>query len=178
MARSEVEQLVYDIRKSTSQVAINKVDEVRVMTAMLNDKEFSLGVYDKTQGYIGQRSPHDEAVKFVKNVIQGSTGLDSKDSMHLAENYEFTKKDANFMLGNMRDFLTVYTSTGRKINVIQSADIDASLFTKEIKASEKLIPDKDNPGSTKKVPTSGYTKLVSSSKCPRYIGSGDFEDEE
>lgn len=173
---TELEQLVYDIRKSTSQIAINKVDEVRVMTSMLNDKEFSLGVYDKTQGYIGQRSPHDEAVKFVKNVISGATGLDSKDSMHLAENYEFTKKDANFLLGNMRDFMNVYMSTGRKINIIQSADTDASLFTKPIKATEKLIPDKDNPGSTKKVPTLGYTKLVSSSKCPKYLGDSDDEE--
>ena len=173
---TELEQLVYDIRKSTSQVAINKVDEVRVMTSMLNDKEFSLGVYDKTQGYIGQRSPHNEAVKFVKNVISGATGLDNKDSMHLAENYEFTKKDANFLLGNMRDFMNVYMSTGRKINIIQSADTDASLFTKPIKATEKLIPDKDNPGSTKKVPTLGYTKLVSSSKCPKYLGGSDDEE--
>ena len=175
MAKSELEQLVYDIRKSTSQVAINKVDEVRVMTSMFNDPDFSLGVYDKTQGYIGQRSPHQEAVKFVKNIISGATGLDSKDSMHLAENYEFTKRDSNFLLTNMRDFLTVYVSTGRKIGLIQSADIDASVFTKEIKASEKLVPDKDNPGSTKKVPTSGYTKLVSSSKCPRYLGNGEEE---
>lgn len=174
---TELEQLVYDIRKSTSQVAINKVDEVRVMTSMLNDKEFSLGVYDKTQGYIGQRSPHDEAVKFVKNVISGATGLDSKDSMHLAENYEFTKKDANFLLTNMRDFVNVYMTTGRKLNIIQSADTDASLFTKPIKASEKLIPDKDNPGSTKKVPTLGYTKLVSSSKCPKYLGDGEDDEE-
>lgn len=170
---TELEQLVYDIRKSTSQVSINKVDEVRVMTSMLNDKEFSLGVYDKTQGYIGQRSPHDEAVKFVKNIIGGATGLDSKDSMHLAENYEFTKKDANFLLTNMRDFMNVYMTTGRKINIIQSADTDASLFTKPIKATEKLIPDKDHPGSTKKVPTLGYTKLVSSSKCPKYLGESD-----
>lgn len=173
MAKSELEQLVYDIRKSTSQIAINKVDEVRVMTAMLNDKDFSLGVYDRTQGYIGQRSPHQEAVKFVRDIISGATGLDNKDSMHLAENYEFTKKNSNFLLNNMRDFLNVYTSTGRKINIIQSADTDASLFTKEIKATEKLIPDKDNPGCTKKVPTLGYTKLVSSSKCPKYLGGSD-----
>ena len=173
MAKSSLEQLVYDIRKSTNQVAINKVDEVRVMTSMLNDKDFSIGVYDRTQGYIGQRSPHEEATKFVKNIISGTTGLDNKDSMHLAENYEFTRRDSNFLLGNMRDFLTVYTSTGRKINLIQSADIDASIFTKEIKPSEKLIPDKDNPGCTKKVPTAGYTKLVSSSKCPKYAGGED-----
>lgn len=175
MAKSELEQLVYDIRKSTSQTAINKVDEVRVMTSMLNDADFSLGVYDRTQGYIGQRCPHDEAVKFVKNIINGATGLDNKDSMHLAQNYEFTKKDANFLLGNMRDFMTVYMNTGRKINIIQSANTDASLFVKEVKATEKLVPDKDNPGCTKKVPTLGYTKLVSSSKCPRYLGSAEEE---
>lgn len=173
MAKSELEQLVSDIRKNTTQTAINKVDEVRVMTSMLNDADFSLGVYDKTQGYIGQRCPHDEAVKFVKNIINGATGLDNKDSMHLAQNYEFTKKDANFLLGNMRDFMTVYMGTGRKINIIQSANTDASLFVKEVKATEKLVPDKDNPGSTKKVPTLGYTKLVSSSKCPRYLGSDE-----
>lgn len=166
---TELEQIVHDIKKSTNKIAVNKVDEIRVMTSMLNDKEFTIGVYDKTQGYIGQKSPHNDAVKFVKNIISGSTGLDSKDSMHLAENYEFTKKDSNFLLNNMRDFVTVYMSTGRKLNIIQSADTDASLFTKPIKATEKLIPDKDNPGSTKKVPTLGYTKLVSSSKCPRYL---------
>lgn len=168
MAKSELEGLVSEIKRNTSQIAINKVDEVRVMTSMLNDKEFTIGVYDRTQGYIGQKCPHDNAVKFVKNIISGATGLDSKDSMHLAENYEFTKKDSNFLLENMRDFLYVYTGTGRKINVIQSATTEASLFTKEISSGEKLIPDKDNPGKSKKVYTSPYTKLVSSSKCPKY----------
>ena len=175
MAKSELEQLVYEIRKSTSQVAINKVDEVRVMTSMLNDKDFSLGVYDKTQGYIGQRSPHDEAVKFVKNIINGATGLDNKDSMHLAENYEFTKKDSNFLLTNMRDFVTVYMGTGRKLNLIQSAETDASIFAKEIKPSNKAVPDKDNPGTTKVVPTSGYTKIISSSRCPKYTNGEEDE---
>lgn len=168
MAKSELEMIISDIKKNTHQVAINKVDEVRVMTSMLNDKNFTIGVYDRTHGYIGQKCPHDNAVKFVKNVISGATGLDSKDSLHLAESYEFSKKDANFLLENMRDFLYVYTGTGRKINVIQSANTEASLFTKEIESGEKLIPDKENPGKTKKVATSGYTKLVSSSKCPKY----------
>lgn len=166
--KSELEQIVSDIKKSTKQISINKVDEVKVMKAMLNDKDFSLGVYDRTQGYIGQKCPHDDAVKFVKNIITGSTGLDSKDSMHLAEQYEFTNRDANFLLSNMRDFLYVYTGTGRKINVMQSADTEASLFIKPVKSMEKLVPDKDNPGKTKKVVTNSYTKLVSNSKCPKY----------
>ena len=165
---TELESIISEIKRSTSQIAINKVDEVRVMTAMLNDKEYSIGVYDKTQGYIGQRSPHQEAVKFVKNVVHDTTGLDSKDAMHLAENYEFKKRDSNFLLTNMRDFLNVYSGTGRKINIMQTANTEAAIFTREIKASEKLVPDKDNPGATKKVPTAPYVKLICSSKCPKY----------
>lgn len=165
---SELEQLVRDIKKSTDQISINKGDEVRVMKSMLNDRDFTIGVYDKTNGYIGQRSPHQEAVKFVKNVVAGATGLDNKDAMHLAENYEFTKKDANFLLGNMRDFLYVYTGTGRKINIMQSATTEACLFTKEVNSCVKLVPDKEHPGKTKQVNTSSYTKLVSTSKCPKY----------
>ena len=168
MAKSQLEELVNEIKKSTSQVAINKVDEVRVMKSMLNDPDYSIGVYDKTVGYVGQKCPHDEAVKFVKNIISGTTGLDSKDSLHLAENYEFTNRDANYLIGNMRDFLYVYTKTGRKINVMQTADAEASLFVKEVSSTEKKIPDRDNPGKTKDIKTNPYTKLVSVSKCPKY----------
>ena len=166
--KSELDKLVGEIKKNTHQIAINKVDEVRVMKCMLNDPDFSVGIYDKAQGYIGQRSPHDSAVKFVKNIVQGATGLDSKDSLHLAQNYQFTNRDANFLLDNMRDFLYVYTGTGRKINVMQSADTEAALFIRPVKSVDKQIPDKDNPGKTKSVKTSSYTKLISSSKCPRY----------
>jgi hypothetical protein len=68
----------------------------------------------------------------------------------------------------MRDFLNVYTNTGRKINIMQTATAEASLFTKEIKAGKKLIPDKDSSSGTKEVDTNGYTKLISASKCPKY----------
>ena len=166
--KSELEQMVAQIKKETKQVSINKVDEVNVMRTMLNDKNFSIGVYDKNSGYVGQRCPHDEAVLFVKNIINGATGLDTKDSRVLAEQYEFTKKDANFMLTNMRDFLSVYTSTGRKINVMQNANTEACLFTKDVPEGEKYIPDKEHPGKSKKIVTAPYTKLVSSTKAPKY----------
>lgn len=169
MAKTELEELISEIKKNTTQISQNKVDEVRVMKSMLNDKDFTIGVYDRTAGYIGQRSPHQEAVKFVKNVVSGATGLDQKDSLILAENYEFTKKDANFLLENMRDFLFVYTSTGRKINVMQSAETEASLYTKEVPVAKKRIPDKEHPGQTKEIQTKPYIKLVSSNKSPKYM---------
>lgn len=164
-----LEEIIKDIKQNLTQRSINKIDETRVMRAMLNDPTFEVSVYDKGTGYVGQRCPRKEAVKFVKNVISGATGLDRKDSEHLAENYEFTKGDANFLLTNMRDFLQVYTDTGRKINIMQSAKTEACLFTKPVAAISKKIPDKEKSGASKDITTNPYIKLVSSSKCPRYI---------
>jgi hypothetical protein len=167
--KSEMDQLIEEIKKVTeSQTSINKADELRVMTTMLNDKEFSIGVYDKKIGYIGQRSPHDEAVKFVGDIIQRTTGLEKKDSQHLASGLEFTKRDANFLITNMKDFLSVYTDTGRKINIMQNEKTEANLYTKEMAASTKTIPNKDNPKESRTITTSPYVKLVSQSKCPKY----------
>lgn len=166
--KSELELVIDEIKQNTKQIAINKVDENRIMRCMLNDKDFRIGIYDRNLGYIGEKCPHDEAVTFVKNIISGSTGLDGKDSKHLAENYEFTKRDAGFLLDNMRDFIQVYTSTGRKINIMQTADTEACLYTKNISAGVKSVPDKENPGNIKKITTSPYTKLVSNSKSPKY----------
>lgn len=167
--KSEMEQLIDEIKKVTeTQTSINKADELRVMTTMLNDPDFSVGVYDKKIGYIGQRSPHEEAVKFVGDIIQRATGLEKKDSQHLASELEFTKRDANFLINNMKDFLVTYVSTGRKINMIQSESTEANLYTKQMGASTKTIPNKDNPNDTKTITTSPYVKLVSQSKCPKY----------
>ena len=167
-SRSELENLVTEIKKSTSQISINKVDEIRVMKCMLNDSEFNISVYDKNIGYVGQRCPHEEAVGFIKNIISGATGLDGKDSRHLAEKYEFTKRDASFLLDNMRDFLQVYTSTGRKINIMQTGATEACVFTRPVAAGTKCVPDKENQGTSKKITTAPYIKLVSVTKCPKY----------
>ena len=166
---TEMEKLIGEIKEATSkQVSINKADEIKLMTTMLNDPEFSVGIYDKKLGYIGQKCPHDEAVSFVADVIQRSTGLDKSDSKHLADNLEFTKKDANFLLNNMRSFLSTYVNTGRKINLIQDEKTEANVFIRNIPASTKIIPDKDNSGNNKTIKTAPYIKLVSQSRCPKY----------
>ena len=166
--KSELEQIIAEIKETSTQTSVNKSDEVRVMKAMLNDPNFTIGVYDKNIGYIGQRSPHQEATKFVKNILTGTTGLDSRDAQHLADNYEFTRRDANFMLTNMRDYLATYTAAGRKINIVQTANTEAYVYTKDIDTKKKYVPDKDNPGKTREIEANPYVKLVSSSKCPKY----------
>lgn len=168
---SELNDLINEIKKNTKQISINKVDEVKVMQCMINDSEFKLGVFDKNLGLIGERSPYEESRKFIKNIISGTTGLDGKDSKHLAESYEFTKRDASFLVDNAKDFINVYTTTGRKINLIQNGTTEASVFTRDISSGTKSIPDKENPGAIKQVKTDPYTKLVCTSRRPKYVSS-------
>jgi hypothetical protein len=166
-----LEQLIHDIKENVTQTSVNKVDEVNVMKSMLNDANFFIGVYDRNMGYIGQRCPHDEAVNFTKNIITRATGLDSRDSKILAERYEFDKKDATFLLTNMRDFLNVYTSTGRKINLIQNAETEAAVFIKDIPEGTKVVPNKDPNTGSREIKTVAFKKLVSSAHCPKYKNS-------
>jgi hypothetical protein len=167
-SRSELEQVIHDIKSNIKQTSINKVDEVNVMKSMLNDPNFYIGVYDRNIGYIGQRCPHAEAVDFTKNIISKATGLDSKDSKILASKYEFDKKDATFLLTNMRDFLNVYTSTGRKINLIQNAETEASVYIKDIPDGTKIVPNKDPNTGSREIQTCGFKKLISQAHCPKY----------
>ena len=166
--KSTVNEIIAEIKANTKQVAINRNDEVRVMKEMLNDPNFSVSIYDKNSGYIGQRCPREEATGFLKNVIQTSTGLDARDSKHLADNYEFTKRDATFLLTNMRDFMTTYLSTGRKINIVQSATSEANLFARDVKPHIKTMPASEGSKETKQITTATYTKIISNSKCPKY----------
>lgn len=165
---SELEQIIKEIKTTAKQISINKTDEVKVMQSMINDKNFKISVYDKNEGLVGERCPAEEATVFVKNVIQTATGLDSKDSMHLAENYQFTKKDAVYLVNNAKDFMEVYMRTGRKLNIIQNADGEASIYARDIEASSKTIPARPGSDETKTISTPAYTKIVSISRAPKY----------
>lgn len=163
-----MKELMAEIREVTKkQKSCNKVDEIRVMRTMLNDPDFEVSIYDKNKGLIGTRSPRTEAVKFISNVCSAVTGIDSKSADELANNYEFTKKDAIFLLDNSRDFTQTYLSTGRKINIVQSEKSQAELLVKPIPEKEKAIPAGDGVKQITKVP--GYDKIVAKSKCPKYF---------
>ena len=143
----------------------NKGDEVAVAQTLLNDPDFQVGIYDKNKGLIGTRNVHEEAVKFVANISAEITGLDKKTAEDLANQYTFTKKDANFIINTSRDFVQTYLKTGRKFNLVQSEDAEANIFLKSTPAKEKLIPTKEG---TKLVKTGAYQKVACKSGCPKY----------
>lgn len=167
--KSELEGIIEEIKTTAKQISINKVDEVKVMRSMLNDKNFKIPIFDKNEGYIGDKCPAEEATNFVASVIQTATGLDSKDSKHLADGYEFTKKDATFMVNNAKDFIETYMRTGRKLNIIQNGAGEASIYAKDIPAGVKNIPAKPGSPELKQISTPAYTKIVSISKSPKYV---------
>lgn len=169
MANSELDSMINEIKHNAKQISINKVDEVKVMKSMLNDKNFKIAIYDNKEGYIGDKCPAEEATQFVAGIIQNATGLDSKDSKHLAEGYEFTKKDAVFMVNNAKDFMEVYLKTGRKINIIQNGATECSIYAKDIPAGTKNMPARPGSPELKQVSIPAYTKIVSISKAPKYV---------
>jgi hypothetical protein len=62
------------------------------------------------------------------------------------------------------DFMQTYLDTGRKLNIIQTEDSEASIFYRQIGVREKVIPSKN--GSVK-IP--GYKKVIVRSKAPKYM---------
>lgn len=164
-----MESLMTEIKEITKkQKSASRVDEIRVMRTMLNDPEFSVSIYDKNKGLIGTRCPREEAVKFAANISSSITGLDSKSATELASSYEFTKKDAIFLLENSKDFTQTYLTTGRKLPIVQTADAEAALLLKPVESKEKTIPTSDGTKQTTTVPA--FHKVVCKSKSPKYNG--------
>lgn len=162
-----MESLMAEIRETTKkQKSASRVDEIRVMKTMLNDPDFSISIYDKNKGYIGTRCPREEAVKFIGNVSAAVTGLDVKSSMELAKGYEFSKKDAIFLIENSRDFTQTYLSVGRKLPIVQTADSEASILYRDIESKEKLIPSSN--GEKQKTTVPAFKKVICRSKSPKY----------
>jgi len=170
-----MESLMNEIREITKkQKSASRVDEVRVMRTMLNDPDYSVSIYDKNKGYVGTRCPREEAVKFAVNISTAITGIDHKSAQELANGYEFTKKDAMFLLENHKDYMHTYLSTGRKLPLIQSETSEAAIYYKELEQREKSVPD--GTGNNKSSIIPAYTKVVCKSKCPKYNIPNSKED--
>lgn len=161
-----MKSLMKEIKEVTKkQKAASKADEVRVMRTMINDPDFSISIYDKNKGYIGKRCPREEAVKFATDITCAITGLDAKSASELANGYEFTKKDAIFLIDNCRDFVSTYLETGRKLPMVQSEKAEASLIVRPMESKTKTLPASIGGGSSV-VPA--YNKIVCKSKSPKY----------
>lgn len=174
MSEVKVTDLVSDIRANLKQKGCNQKDEVKVMQAMLNDKTYSVGVYDKN-GKIDDYCPSKDARNMITSVMVETVKLSKDEASVLAEDHVFSKQEATSMVNVSKEYINTYLQTGRKICLGGRENSCTSLIANNEGASSKRYPSKtvDANGNvsyqTVSVPVPPYTKVKSISPCPTWV---------
>ena len=170
-----VSELVNEIKSGLSQKSCSQKDEVRVMQAMLNDKDYVVGVYGE-KGKVGEYSPYADARAMVTSLLTSTTKISKDEASVLAEDHEFSKNEAGSMVNISKEFMNTYLDTGRKISFGGRKDSSISLIAKNVEATTSRYPKKvgvneDGSGiyenAEKKVPAHKSAKL--SAPCPSWV---------
>lgn len=170
-----VKNLVNEIKTGLSQKSCSMKDEVRVMQAMLNDKEYSVGVYS-TSGKTGEYSPYEDSRKMLTSVIASAAKINKEEATGLAEAHEFTKTEATSMVNISKEFINTYSDTGRKISLGGREDSNIYLVPQQKEASICRYPTKigTNPDGTqqtgiteKTVPA--HKTMRTKASCPTWV---------
>lgn len=135
-----VKELIKEVKENSSKKSSQK-DEIRVMKAMLNDREYEVGIYGK-QGQEGTVCPAKEARELVSSVIASAAKIPSAEAQKLAEAHEFSKAEASNMINISKEFINTYLETERKLPLGGREKSDVSLIRKEVKESTKTYPSK------------------------------------
>lgn len=167
-----VEELVRSIADTRTQQSASKKDEIAVMQAMMNDKEFKVAVYDKP-GNPEYYCPAQDLRESLANQIHKTTKMSLQEAASLADGYEYTRSDAVTQVDVSKEFINTYMDTGRKLPLGCRENSNVSLVQKRIEACERTYPKKvgiNDDGSdryeraTTEVPPHNSIKVISS--CP------------
>lgn len=175
MENVNVNNLVKEIKAGLSQVAVSAKDEIKVMRAMLNDKDYTVGVYAK-DGKVGEYSPSQEVRGMMAGVLTSTTRISASEADALMNEYEFKRQDASTMVDLSKEFFNTYMQTGRKVGFGGRENSDVYIGTKQVKPSERKYPKKigvDDSGEAiydrllVKVP--GYESVKVYPTCPKWV---------
>ncbi len=145
---TNTDKTLQDIINNTTQIAVNRIDEVTVMQSMLNDSDFKIALYNSKKGYYGSRCPREEALSISIDILSGATGMSSKEARALVEGYEYTKRDAQKFINIGKDFVSTYLQSGRKLNVISEERGECYISMNYKSEHTKTVPNNDKPGTT------------------------------
>ena len=170
-----VEEIVNEIRSGLSQTSSSARDEIRVMKALLNDKDFKVDIYDKT-GVVGSRCPSKEIRGMISGVVSATTKITNAEAEHLVDDYEFKKSDAVVMIDFSKDYLNTALRTGRKIPLGATATSNISISRKEVEAKTRHYPKRVgvNEDGTPRCETAeavvpAHESIRVYSPCPPYV---------
>lgn len=143
---TSVVDVVKNIKDNLKQRNSSQKDEVTVMQAMLNDKSYSVDVYDKS-GKIGEYCPAEDFNNMTASIIAATTKISKEEAKTLAEAHEVTKTEAKSQVGVSKQFIHTYLDTGRKLPLGGREKTNFALSLKD-------VPERTKP-------------------CPRKVGIGD-----
>jgi hypothetical protein len=138
---STVLDLVKEIKDNLSQVSSSNKDEVRVMQAMLNDKEYEVGVYTNS-GLKETYNPAKDYRGMLSSIVANTTKISKDEAAALVDSYEVSKSDASTMVNVSKEFVNTYIATGRKLPFGGREKSNIAISGKEVKETIKTYPKK------------------------------------
>lgn len=173
---TKVSELVQEIRSNLNQTYSSTKDEERVMRAMLNDQEYSVGLYSK-EGKVGEFNPSESARSMIASVISATTGVSKDEAQKLANDHVFRKSESQSFVDISKEFVNTYTQTGRKLPIGGREKSDVALSLKELPDRIVTYPKKIgvNPDGSSiyengEVKVKAHNSLKVHSSCPEWIG--------
>lgn len=136
-----VKNIIEEIKSGLSQRSASQKDELRVMKAMLNDREYEVGVYSK-DGQVGTVCPANDARELVASVMSGAAKIPQQEAKALAEDYDFNKKEAANFISISKEFVNTYVQTNRKLPLGGREQSNVVLQLKEVPAGTTSYPRK------------------------------------
>lgn len=135
----KVNELVQEIKKNITQVTASQKDEVRVMRAMMNDKEYVVDVYGK-DGVEGTFCPSQAVRAMSASIMASAAKIPQAEAAALMDIYEFKKGEATNLVEVSKEFVNTYVHTGRKLPLGGREKSDVSVGLKEIEAGMRPYP--------------------------------------
>lgn len=176
METMNVQELIQDIKDNLKQKSASRRDEVTVMRAMLNDKDFVVTDYATHE----QHCPAQDFRDMTAGIIASTTKMSKVEAQAIVDNYDVKKADAETMVTLSKDFINCALRTGRKINLGATEKSNISIQIKEIPESQKKFPMKtgvNDDGSPRyeKAETiiPAHEGLKVSSPCPNWTTLDD-----
>ena len=169
--------LINEIKEGVSQKIASQKDEVRVMQTMLNDKDYSVGIYSK-EGKVGEYCPYQDARNMLTSVMATAAKITKNEAATLADEHEFTKAEAETFVNVSKQFTLTYMETGRKLPLGKREGTNFSIYTEVEPEKYSTYPKKvgvDDNGKDiyevvkKDEPTPEHLVLRTSSPCPEWL---------
>lgn len=173
---NDLKEVLETIKSSVKQHSASTKDEVTVMQAMLNDRDYGVEVYHKS-GPTGEfYYPAREFRGMISDIVSSTTKISRDEASAIIDDYDFKRSQARTMVGISKEFINTYLETDRKLKLGGRETSDVSLLKKEFPSGKRRYPSrigvKDNGEAiieAREIWVDSYSGIKASSPCPSWV---------